>query len=91
MIVGDDDLGAVHIVEHVARHQFAVFVVTVGVVGLQDAQTILDGQAGGTDQKAAREILAGRTTHRIDGLPGNEHGHHRRLARAGGKLQRKPH
>jgi hypothetical protein len=91
VIVGDDDLGAFHVVEHVARHQFAVFVVTVGVVGLQDAQTVLDGQAGGADQKTAREVLAGGAAHRIDGLPGNDHGHDRGLAGAGGKLQRQAH
>jgi hypothetical protein len=91
VIVGDDDLGAFHIVKHVARHQLAVFVATVVVVGLQDAQPILDGQAGGADQKATREVLAARPARRVDGLPGNDHGHDRGLAGAGGQFQRQTH
>ena len=53
VIVGDDDLGAIHIVEHVARHQFAVLVIAVGVVGLEHAQTILDGETRRNDKEAA--------------------------------------
>jgi hypothetical protein len=41
VIVGDDDLGAVHIVEHVAGNEFAAGVVAVGIVGLEDAQSVL--------------------------------------------------
>ena len=89
--VGDDDLGPMQLVEHVARHQFAVLVIAVGVVGLQYPQAVLDGQAGSTDQETAREILARRSAHRIDRLPGNQHRHHRRLARTGGELQRQAH
>ena len=66
-------------------------VVAVWIVWLQDAQTVLDRQARCADQKATREVFTRRTAHRIDGLPGDEHGHYRRLARAGGKFQRKPH
>ena len=47
VVVGDDDLGAVHVVEQVVRHEFATGVVTVRVVRLEDAEPILDGQAGG--------------------------------------------
>ena len=37
VVVGDDDLGAIDIIEHVARYQFAVLVVAIGVVRLQNA------------------------------------------------------
>ena len=46
VVVGDDDLGAVHVVEHVAGNKFAAGVVAVGIVGLEDAQPVLDGEAG---------------------------------------------
>ena len=61
--VGDDDLGAVDVVEHVAGDEFATGVVAVGVVRLEHAQAVFDGEAGRDDQKAAREFLApGRRT-----------------------------
>jgi hypothetical protein len=87
VVVGDDDLGAAHVVEQVARQQFAVLVVAVGVVRLQDAQAVLDRQAGRADQEAAGEVPAARPAHRIDRLPGDEHGHDRGLAGAGGQFQ----
>ena len=49
--------------QHVGRDQFAVAVIAVGVVGLQDAQPVLDGDAGRDDQEAAAEQPAvGRRT-----------------------------
>ena len=63
VVVGDDDLGPVDVVEHVARHQLAAGVVAVRVVRLQDAQAVLDGEAGRDDEEAAGEVLAaGRRT-----------------------------
>ncbi len=53
MVVGDDDLGAAEVGEHVGRHQLAVRVVAVGVARQQDAQAVLDGDAGRDDQEAA--------------------------------------
>ena len=51
------------VVEHVARDQLAAGVVAVRVVRLQDAQAVLDGEAGRDDQEAAGEVLAaGRRT-----------------------------
>ena len=87
VVVGDDDLGPVHVVEHVAGNQFAVCVVAVGVVRLENAQAVLDGQPGRDDQKAARELLAAGPAHGVDGLPGDQHGHDGGLAGAGGELQ----
>ena len=91
VVVGDDDLGAVHVVEHVAGHEFAAGVVAVGIVRLQHAQAVLDREAGRDDQKAAREVLAAGPAHGVDRLPGDQHGHDGRLARAGGELQRETH
>ncbi len=88
--VGDDDLGFVHIVEHIVRNQLAVGVVAVGVVGLQNAQAVFDRDAWRDDQKAARKVLAVRSPYGIDGLPGDQHGHHRRFPGAGGQLERNP-
>ena len=91
VIVGDDDLGAAHVIEHIGRHQFPFLVVAVGVVRLQHAQPVLDGQAWCADQEAARELFAARATHRVDGLPGNQHGHYGGLARSCGQFEGQPH
>ena len=45
VVVGDDDLGAVDVVQHVAGHELAAGVVAVGVVRLEDAEAVLDGDA----------------------------------------------
>ena len=90
VVVGDDDVGAVQVAEHVARHQFAALVVAVRVVGLQHAQAVADGQAGGHHQEAAREPPAARMAHRVHRLPRDQHRHHRGLAGAGGELERQP-
>ena len=88
--VGDNDICAVQVAEQVARHQFAAFVVAVRVVGLQHPQAVANGQAGGQHQEAAREPPAVRMPHRVDGLPRDQHRHHRGLAGAGGELQCQP-
>ena len=89
VVVGDDDLGPVDLVEHVAGNEFAAGVVAVRVVGLQDAEPVFDGQARCADQEAPREELASGTPDRVDRLPGDDHRHDGRLARAGGELQGK--
>ena len=91
VVVGDDDLGAVHVVQHVARDQFAAGVVAVRIVRLQDAQAVLDREARRNNEEAAREALALRVAHRVDGLPGDEHRHDGGLAGAGRQLQREAH
>ncbi len=53
VVVGDDDLGPLDVVEHVAGNQLAAGVVAVGVVRLENAQAVLDRQAWGDDQEAA--------------------------------------
>ena len=67
-------------------------VVAVRVVGLQHAQTVLDGDAGCEPPGKPRENLplVGRRTALI-GLPGNQHSHNSGLTRASGKLEGQPH
>ncbi len=91
VIVGDHDLGTVHVVQQVAGNQFTVLVVAVRIIRLQDPQAILDREAGCYDEKAARVAFALRSPHRVDGLPGDEHRHDGGLAGAGGQLQREAH
>ena len=79
------------VVEHVAGHQFAAGVVAVGVVRLEHAQTVLDGEARGDDEKAAGEVLAAGAADGVDRLPGDQHRHDGRLAGAGGQLQGEAH
>ena len=88
VVVGDDDLRALDVVEHVGRDQLAACVVAVGVVRLEDAQAVLDREPGRDDEEAAREALALRAADGVDRLPGDEHRHDGRLAGAGGELQR---
>ncbi len=66
-------------------------VVAVRVVRLEHAQAVLDGDAGRDDEEAAGEALALRPADGVDGLPGDEHGHDRGLAGAGGQLEGEPH
>ena len=88
MVIGDDDFAAAQVAHHVARDQLTGFVVALGVVGQQHAQPVFDGQAGGHQQKAARVFFAVGATHRVDGLPSNQHGHDGGLARTRGQLER---
>ena len=43
VVIGNDNLGTAHVVQHVAGQQFSVFVIAVGVVGLQNPQAVFDG------------------------------------------------
>ena len=75
VVIGDDDLGPIHIVEHVIGHQLTVFVITGRVIGLQHTETIFNRQAGATNEKSPREQFTPRAAHCIDGLPSDDHGH----------------
>ena len=90
VVVGDDDPRLLEVLQHVARHELTALVVALGVVRLQHAQPVADGQAGRDHEKASREVPARRPPHGVDRLPGDEHRHHRRLAGAGRQLQRQP-
>jgi hypothetical protein len=91
VVVGDDDFGAGNVRQHVGRHQFAVLVVALGIVGQQHAQSVADCDAGGNDQKPVRELAAVRMSCGIDRLPGDQHGHNGGFARARGEFQRQAH
>ncbi len=91
MEVRDDDLGAVDVAEHVVGDEFTALIIAVRIVGLQHAQAVTDRQTGGHDQEPACELLAVRSAHGIDRLPGDDHGHDGRLARARGQLQSQSH
>ena len=58
VVIGDDDLGAVNVGEHIRRDEFAGLVVRVGIVGLENPQAVADGKARGNNQESARELLA---------------------------------
>ena len=90
VVVGDDDLGAVQVAEHVGRHQLAALVVAVRVVRLEHPQAVADSETRGDHQEPACEPLAAGTANRIDGLPRDEHGHDGGLASAGRELEREP-
>ena len=91
VVIRDDDLGALQVAAHVAGHQFAPLVVAVGVIGLQHAQPVFDGQARRDQQKPACELLAVGAAYRIDGLPGNQHRHHGGFASARRELKGQAH
>ena len=88
MEVGDEDLGAAEVLQHVRRHKFAAGVVALRIVRQQHAQTVADGDAGRHHQEAPREARAVRAVYGVHRLPSDEHGHHGGLAGAGGELQR---
>ena len=90
MEIGNDDLGPVEIAQHVAGDNLAASVVAVRVVGLEHPQAVANGDPRRDDQEPAGKQPAVRMAHGIDRLPGDQHGHHRRLARAGGEFQRGP-
>jgi hypothetical protein len=58
VIVGDDDFGPLDVTEHVYRNEFAVAVITVGIIGQKHTQSILDGDAGRDDEESASELAA---------------------------------
>ena len=91
VIVGDDDLGAVDVVQHVRRHQLTARVVAVRVVRLEHPEAVLDRDPGRDDEEAPRKALALGPPHRVHRLPGDQHRHDRRLARSGGQLESQPH
>ena len=90
VVIRDDDPGFTDLRKHVPRDEFAGFVITVGVVRLQDAEAVFNGEAGGDDEEAARKLRTAGAACGIDGLPGHEHGHHGGFAGSCGELEGKP-
>ena len=62
-------------------------VVAVGIIRLQNAQPVANRQARRDHQKAASEMCTARSADGIDSLPGDDHRHDGRLARAGRQFQ----
>jgi hypothetical protein len=91
MIVGDDDLRATNFLKQIAWHQFPTSVITVRVIRVEDPQSFLNRETRCYDKKPTAELLAVGATFGIDRLPGDEHRHDGRLARAGGELERESH
>jgi hypothetical protein len=56
VIVGDDDFGALYVVEHVRRYQLAAGVVAFGVTRLEHAKPILDSESRCDNEEAASEV-----------------------------------
>ena len=83
VVIRDHDLGPGQILQHVAGHQFAALVIAVRIVGLQYTKAIADRQARRHEQKTVRESLARWAPRGVDGLPSDDHGHHRGLPRTG--------
>ena len=87
MVVRNNNLGALDVVEHVGWDQLPAGIVAVGVVGLENTETILDSETWRNNQKAAGKMRAAWAANGIDGLPCDQHGHDRGLARTGRQLQ----
>ena len=88
VIVGDDDFGTQHLFAHIERDEFTLGEVTLGVVRMQHAQAIADGDARRDDEEARREAFGRACARGVDGLPGDEHGHHGGFAGTGGEFER---
>ena len=75
VIVGDDDLGALHVFDHVLRHDLPMGVVAVRVIRLENPQSVFDGETWGDNEETFGEIFAVWATDCVYCLPGNEHCH----------------
>ena len=78
--VGDEDLGLAELLEQIGRHDVALAVVVLRVVGQQHAQAVADGDAGRDDQEGVGEAGVLRVGELVERLPGDEHGHDDGLA-----------
>ncbi len=87
MIVCDHNFCAFEITQHVAGDQFSVFIVAIRIIWLQDAQPIANRQTRRNHQKATSKVRTPRPPDGVDSLPGDDHRHNRRFARAGRQFQ----
>ena len=90
MEVGDQDLGSAELPDQVGRDQVAQPVIVLGVVGQEHPQPVADGDARGDDEERVGEPAVFRVGDLVQGVPGDQHGHDDRLARAGRHLHRDP-
>ena len=84
-------MGFLNISQHVGRHDLPLLVVTVGIVGLQHPQPVLDGDAGRHGQKSTGEDATVRAPDSIDRLPGDQHRHDGGFTCAGREFERQSH
>ena len=85
--VRDDDARGFDERKHVLGDKVPVLVVGLVVVWQQDAQAVLDRDAGRRDEKSVCELGADSVTCGVHRLPGDDHRHHGRLARTGRELE----
>ena len=69
--VGDDDLGLAQLLQLVGRHDVALAVVVLRVVGQQHAQPVADRDAGRDDQEGVGEAGVLRVGQLVERLPGD--------------------
>ena len=84
--VANDDLALPQPVERVRRHDSERLVVVLRAGRLQDREAAPDRKAGRDHEHVLREARVLAIGDLVENLPGYEHGHHHRLARAGGHL-----
>jgi len=84
MKIGDDNFGPFKIRKHIARNEFATLIVAVRVIRQENTESVTDRNTGCDNEKASGKLLAARSAHGINSLPGNEHGHDGSLARTRG-------
>ncbi len=84
MKIGDDDFRLLDVWQHVAGNEFTLLEIALGVVRLENAKAIFDGNAWGHDEKTACEAFAAGVAHGVDGVPGDQHRHDRGFAGASG-------
>ena len=87
MEVGEHDLGLAQLVAQIGGHQVVGAIVIACVIGQQHAQPVADRDAGCDDEKGVGEARVLRVGQLVERLPGDQHGHHEGLARAGCHLE----
>ena len=91
VVVRDNDARLAQVGQQVIGHQLPGLVIVVRVARQQHAQPLLDRQPRRDEQETVREALAVPEPDGVERLPGDQHRHHRRLARPGRQLQRQSH
>ena len=91
VVVRDNNFRLVQFLQQIRGHQLPAGVVAIGIVRLEHAQAILDGQPGRHHKKTARETRAAGAPDSVHRLPRDKHGHDCRLTGTSGELERETH
>ena len=75
MVIGNDNLGSLDVLKHVVRNDFTFVIISVRIVGLQNPESIFDGQAGGYYQKTSGEGFRRGMPRCVYSLPRDQHSH----------------